>query len=364
MSNMIREFELGGVVVSKDAPPIVFAEVGSYFNGDSKAALTLFEKIVKHRDRNPDIPVILKTEILDDPEICLPGDLIETYQNKKGEVKKENYRSLIERKAMPLSNYEPLFAYCNEVNIPTVVSVYDFKAADFAKSNGAAGLKIASSNIVHLPLIYHVAKLGLPMVIDTGRASLQEVARAVEAARKGGVKDIIVQHSPDGHPAAPIAHNLRILETYERCFGLPTGLSDHYVGLEMLYMAIALGACVLEKGLYFDPEELDQDIAHSMDIEEFSGVLHKCLDCWQAMGRTWRDPAETITGTIGSSQRQCLVAKRDIEAGERLSLDSVRFAFPCLGVPVEHWPIVNGWLACEKIPVNQPIQWHHVAANH
>ena len=97
------------------------------------------------------------------------------------------------------------------------------------------------------------------MVIDTGRASLQEVARAVEAARESGAQDILLQHSPDGHPALPEAHNLRILQAYETCFGLPTGLSDHYVGVEMLYVAIALGACVIEKGLYFDEYELDED---------------------------------------------------------------------------------------------------------
>ncbi len=363
MSQGVREFELGGVPVSKNEPPIFFAEVGSFFNGDANLAKKLFEKIVAARDANPKAAVVLKTEILNDPEICLPGDLIENYQDKQGNLRQENYRKLIERKAMPLSNYEPLFAYCRDAKIPTVVSVYDFNAAEFAANQGAAGLKIASTNIVHLPLIHHVAKLGLPMVIDTGRAMLSEVARAVETARNAGAQDIIVQHSPDGHPALPEAHNLRILQTYEQAFGLPVGLSDHYVGVEMLYMAIALGATVLEKGLYFDPEELDQDIAHSMDIKNFPAILQKTVDCWQAMGNTWRDISKPLKGTIGSSQRQCLVAKKELKAGDSLSFETVRFAFPCMGIPVEHWSIVKDWVIRKDLSQDQPIEWHHVEAN-
>lgn len=363
MTYDVREFELGGVPVSKNEPPIFFAEVGSYFNGDASLASNLFKQIVAARDTNPNAAVVLKTEILNDPEICLHSDLIENYQDKFGNVKQENYRELIERKAMPLSDYELLFNYCREVNIPTVVSVYDFNAAKFAFEHGAAGLKIASTNVVHLPLIHRVASLGLPMVIDTGRATLSEVARAVEVARSAGALDIIVQHSPDGHPARPEAHNLQILKSYERALGLPVGLSDHYVGVEMLYMAIALGATVLEKGLYFDPSELDQDIAHSMDIKEFPKVLQKTVECWQAMGNTWRDSSVPLIGTVGSSQRQCLVANKELKVGDKLSFDTVRFAFPCMGIPVEHWPIVKDWVVRTDLAANQPIEWRHVEAN-
>lgn len=360
---MTHSFSLGGLPVGNGAPPIFFAEVGSYFNGDASLAMQLFRQIAEVRDRVEDAPVILKTEILDDPEICLPGELTETYVDKGGRVKRENYRELIERKAMPLDDYRPLFAFCREQNLPTVVSVYDFKAADFSAEQGAAGLKIASANIVHLPLIDYVARLKLPMVIDTGRASLLEVARAVETAREAGCRDIIVQHSPDGHPALPQAHNLRMLQSYEQAFGLPTGLSDHHVGVEMLYMAIALGASVLEKGLYFDAEELDQDISHSMPIADFERVLRATMDCWEALGSTWRDREVAIKGNIGSSQRQGLVAKADLKSGDVIGTDHVRFAFPCLGIGAEHWPIVRGWSVRKDIAAGQPIGWGDVEAS-
>ncbi len=363
MGHEVREFELGSLPVGLNYPPIFFAEVGSFFNGDVDQARSLFSKIVAARDANPRVPVVLKTEILNDAEICLKGDTAEVYQNKQGTIKRESYRELIERKVMPLERYEQLFSYTREMRIPTVVSVYDFDAADFAAAQGAVGLKIASANLVHIPLIEHVAKIGLPMVIDTGRSSLHEVARAVESARLAGADDILLQHSPDGHPALPEAHNLRILQTYQECFGLPTALSDHYMGVEMLYVAIALGACGVEKGLYFDSTVLDQDISFAMDIGDLPNVMQKTFECWQALGSSWRDKRKSIKSTVGTSQRQCLVAKKSLLPGEELNFDNVRFAFPCKGIPVENWPVVKNWKVRSAVAIDKPIQWQDVAAD-
>lgn len=358
---METERKLGKFMVGQSHPPIFFAEVGSYYNGDYALAESMIASVIKAIKLVPHQPAILKTEILNNPEICLKSEVEETYTNKTGAIKKENYRTLIERKVMSLDNYKKLFKFIKDSGIDFVVSVYDFEAADFAKEQGAAALKIASSNIVHIPLIRHVATLGLPVVVDTGRSSLAEVYNAVSNLRKFSCSNIIVQHSPDGHPALPKAHNLKMLQTYQQCFNLPTGLSDHYIGTEMLYMSIALGACVLEKGLNFDPNDLDQDISHSMSFEALPGVLQSVYDCWQALGKTERNFNDKIEGVIGASQRQCLVAKSDLKPGDKISLEKVRFAFPCLGIPVEHWDIVNGREILSAIEQNTPIEWEDVA---
>ena len=358
---MIRKMTLGGFPVGPDHPPLFFAEIGSFFNGNPEPARELIRRIIECRDAVPEQPVVLKTEILDDAEICLPGDTMETYASKAGGVKKENYRELIERKVMKTEHYVPLFKMCRDAKIPFVVSVYDMKAAKFATDHGAAGLKIASSNLTHVPLIRYTAGLGLPMVIDTGRASIAEVHRAVDTARKGGCLDIVVQHSPEGHPAPAKSHNLRIMQTYMQTFGLPAGLSDHYTGDEMLYISVALGASVLEKGIYFDPDELDQDIAHSMGIDDLPRVLRMVHDSFIALGRAERDPQLKIDWVIGTSQRQCLVANRDLQPGDPINLDTVRFAFPMKGIPVEHWDLVSAWRISAPVKAGQPIRWEQVA---
>lgn len=247
--------------------------------------------------------------------------------------------------------------------MPFIVSVYDFTAVDFATQHGACALKIASANIVHIPLIRYAAQKGLPLIIDTGRSTIAEVFNAVNTARAAGCEDIIIQHSPDGHPALPEAHNLRLLQTYSQAFNLPVGLSDHHTGLEMLYVSVALGASILEKGVHVYPEELDQDISHSMSLDDLPDVLQKVYDVWESLGSTERNPRQQIKGVIGSSQRQCVVAKRDIQPGETLTLDNVRFAFPCLGIPVQHWDLVNGSCFTSSVKADKPIQWSDIKRN-
>lgn len=357
---MTHRFRIGPFLLDPGAPPLFLAEIGSYFNGDVALAASMIRQVIAAREQVPDLPLVLKTEILDDAEICLPGDTEETYAAKDGRTRVENYRALIERKVVPLEDYAGLFRICTDADLPLVVSVYDFKAADFAAEHGASALKIASSNLVHVPLIRHVAALGLPMLIDTGRSTIAEVHRAVAAARAAGCQDIVVQHSPDGHPALPKAHNLRIMQTYLQAFGLPVGLSDHHVGVEMLYMAVALGATLLEKGVHVDADELDQDISHSMALDQLPAAMRAVRDCWVALGKPARDPVDRIEGVIGTSQRQCVVAKRDLAPGDTLSLDTVRFAFPCRGIPVEHWDLVYGWRVTEPVPAGSPVRWQHV----
>ena len=357
---MIRSFSIGPFPLRADAPPLFFAEIGSYFNGDVALAARMIKEVLAAQKAVPELPIALKTEILNDPEICLPGDTIENYAAKDGRTRQENYRTLIERKVVPLPAYAELFKLCTDARVPLVVSVYDFIATDFAAQHGAAALKIPSSNLVHIPLIRYVAGKGLPMVIDTGRSTIAEVHRAGATARAAGCEDIVIQHSPDGHPALPKAHNLRIFETYLQAFGLPVGLSDHHVGVEMLYMSIALGATVLEKGVHVDADELDQDFSHSMALGDLPKVMRKVYDCWQAMGKPARDPKDRIEGVIGTSQRQCVVAKRDLAAGDTISYDTVRFAFPCKGIPVEHWDLVAGWQLVSPVKAGSPVQWNHV----
>ncbi|HAT2064644.1 TPA: spore coat protein [Legionella pneumophila] len=357
---VVKSFHLGPFIIGKEYPPVFLAEIGTFFNKDIRLAENLLKKIIEVRSSVPYQPLICKTEILNNPEICLRGDYQEIYSSKDGEVKKENYRSLIERKSLSLQEYEFLFSLLREVNLPFIVSIYESDVVDFAIKQGACALKTSSSNIVNIPLIRHLARTGLPLIIDTGRSNLSEIFNAVEAARQEGCNKIIVEHSPDGHPALPEAHNLRMLKTFEQCFGSPVGLSDHYNGVEMLYPSIALGASLLEKGVHFFPNALDQDISHTMDINQLPGVLRSIYDCWLALGENIRDMRAPIKGVIGSSQRNCIVAKNNLFPGDLITLDNTKFAFPCKGIPVQYWDLVVGWNIKNEIKAGSPITWSDI----
>lgn len=360
MKPLTRSFALGPHVLSADAPPVFLAEIGGFFGQDMDLASTMIRRIIEVGREVPQQPMILKTEILHDADICIPSSTMETYASKDGRVQRENYRALIERKVVPLAHYAALLQLCRDEGMPFLVSVYDFAGAEFAVQQGAVALKIASPNIVHLPLLRHCASMGLPMLVDTGRATLGEVQRALDVLRQAGCQDVVLEHSPDGHPALPKAHNLRILQTYLQAFGLPVGLSDHHVGIEMLFMSIAMGACVLEKGVHVAPDDLDIDISHAMNLADLRQVLLAVQACWQALGKPARDLSEPIEGVLGTSQRQCLVARSDLAVGEAINFDTMRFAFPRLGVGVEHWDLVQGWRLRRPVKAGVPLQWSDI----
>lgn len=353
-------FSIGGHDLSDNAPPLFFAEIGAFFGQDVSLAKSMIEQILDARRRVPQQPLILKTEVLHDPEICLAGDTVETYASKSGLVKQENYRALIERKALSLDRYAELFEMCALADLPFIASVYDLVGADLAVECGAVALKIASSNVIHIPLIRHCAAKDVPIILDTGRATLAEVDRAIATARKAGCEKMVIQHSPDGHPALPKAHNLKTLETYQHAFGFPVGLSDHHIGLEMIYMAIAMGASVIEKGVHVAPDDLDIDISHTMHMKDLVDVMRSVFNCWSALGLSFRDMRQPIEGVLGTSQRQCLVANCDISAGDQISMKNIRFAFPRRGISVEHWDLVDGVNLRNPVSVGRPIQWGDV----
>ncbi len=342
--------EIAGRPVGPGHAPLVLPDIGTFFNRDTDAAKAMVAQLKAGGAE------MVKGEILHDPDVCLDDDTEESYYAPaRGEMVKERYRALIERKVLPLSAYEEIFAGCTRAGLPFVVSVYDFRGADFAREIGAAALKIATSNIVHEPLIRHVAALGLPVIIDTGRSTMSEIARALQWARSAGASALIVEHSPPPPPAPVDQQNLRVLEVFAAAFACPVGLSDHHAGPEMLYAAAALGASLLEKGICRDDNPDDQDVGHALPAGRFREVNETCQTIFRGLG-----DGQLPLAPPRKLARMGLAAGRDLDAGDVLSLETARFAFPAKGIPVEHWSLVEGWRLRRPVAKGLPITWADV----
>lgn len=355
----MRTVKLAGISIGDGAPPVFLAEIGALFNRDIPLAERLIDDIAAVAGRASALPLMLKGEVLHDASICLDDETVETYQSKTSERRRERYRDLIERKTLPLDAYALIMRRARDAGLDVVMSVYDFAGADFVRAQGGAAIKIASSNVTHLPLIRHVAGLGLPMLIDNGRASLAEVERAVLAARDGGCEDIVLQHSPDGHPAPPGNHNLNSLATLVARFGLPVGLSDHFHNEDMLFVALGLGVHLIEKNVVVDDHRLEQDYAIAMPIERLRETLHRLGDAWQALGADWRDLAKR-DGLIATSARMGVVTAAAVRAGDPISLATVRFAFPKKGVGAEDFDKIDGAEFSTDLAPGAVVTWDHV----
>lgn len=347
----MKRFLIDRFPVDDDVPPLFFPDIGTFFNQD----MTVAEDLVRRLHAGG--ANLVKGEILHDAEIALNDDTKEVYLGHDGTARQERNRDLIERKIVPFTSYEKLFGLCRSLDMGFLVSVYDFRGAEFGRDIGACALKIASSNVVHRPLIEYVAKLDLPMILDTGKSSLEEISRAVQWAKDAGANAIMVQHSPEAPPSPLENHNLRMLTTLRQVFDCPVGLSDHHVGEEMLYAAVALGAQAIEKGIVPDGMGEDQDVYHALPVSMFEEVNAKCRRIQAALGSSMRTLRRD---NKKHPYRMGLVAAKELSPGQLLTLANVRFSFPAKGIPVEHWEVVEGWRVRSKLASGQIIRWQDV----
>ncbi len=359
------QFQLAKYLHSEDKQPIFLAEIGTFFNQDTALAKKLIAGVARARDANPGITVLLKGEVLHNADICRADSGVNTsWRDSDGNIVTESYRAIIERKTVSLDAYADIFAYAHDLALPLVLSVYDGVGVDFAREQGAIAIKIATSNLRHAWLQRRAAKSGLFVMLDDGGAPLSTVALAVERLLRNGVpaSHILVEHSPDGHPAPPEHHHLRIIESYRAALGLPVGLSDHYDGEDMLLAATCLGYAVLEKGVA-PAGASDQDVSHAMCIDDLGSLLERIDSVHRALGNP-RRPMEL--STLPHKAYMGLITARDIAAGQTLSDSTVSFAFPVAedgGIGAEHWEFVEGWHFRNSLPCGSVVRWRDVQSS-
>lgn len=341
-----KTVEIAGIKIGDEFPVSIAAEIGTYFGTD-------LERAKEYIDFAKEVGVdFLKTEIMHDLSIIHDATMTHTYNTDAG-PKTENYLKLLARKRVSLEDYEKLFRYSMEKGLPVIASVYDMKGVDFLVSMKAAAAKIASQNNTNRPLIEHCAKSGLPLVMDTGNALFHEVANAVNWAEKSGVVGLVLNHRPDSSPCPASEHNMRIIQSHANAFGWPVGFSCHYEWDEMIYLAIGMGARLIEKPLYHQRFRDDQDTMFVLYYDDFKKMVRKVRNCSVALG----DGVRRKQVPYQLDCRACLVASEDIQKGTALSLDNVIFAWPMRGIPAARWNEVVNLVATRDLKKGQPIKW-------
>lgn len=341
---------IGGLPIGDGHPAILMAEVGTFFNQDLSLAEEYLRKISEAG------APIFKTEILHDPNICLKDTGLEhRYQHAKGESV-EDYRALIERKIVPLEGYARLFEISRRIKMPFVASVYDRVGIDFLVDQGAAAIKIARNNIDNVPLIRHAAGSGLPLILDTGHVSLDELDFAVGIVRDTCTGGIIINLHPGSNPAPASDHNLRAIEMLKSRYDCPVGLSCHYRGEELLYTAVGCGANLLEKGVDHNPDRAEQDLVSALSLSNVEAVVRRVHSSWEALGST----EMLVPEGRDLSARSGITAARDLPMGHRLTEEDLEFAWPSIGVSVRHWDSVVGRRISRDTSVGEAIKWDSV----
>jgi pseudaminic acid synthase len=234
---------------------------------------------------------------------------------------------------------------------------FDHSSVDFLESLQVPAYKIASFELVDIPLLQKVASLGKPMIVSTGMATVDEIGEAVETIRQSGNPPVILLKCTSNYPATAETMNLRTLPDLAHRFGTVVGLSDHTMDLAVPVAAVTLGACVIEKHFTLSREAKGPDSAFSLEPEEFAAMVRAVRTTEAALGQ----PAYGADASDQKSRqfRRSLFVVRDIRAGEAFTHENIRSIRPANGLHTRHYPEVLGKKAACALTAGTPLQREH-----
>ncbi|MFV3076216.1 pseudaminic acid synthase [Niveispirillum fermenti] len=329
-------------------PPFLIAEMSGNHNGDIDRARRLIDAA---RDAGADA-VKLQTYTadtitmdVDRPEFRLEGGLW------AGRSLHELYREA----HTPWDWHEALFAHAREAGIAIFSSPFDPTAIDLLEGLGAPAYKIASFELIDLPLISRAAATGKPLIMSTGMASLGEIAEAVATAQAAGAGSIALLHCVSGYPTPVEDCDLRTIPHMAAAFGLPVGLSDHTMGVAVPVAAVALGAVIVEKHFTLARADGGPDAAFSLEPAEFRAMADACHMAHAALGSISYALKPSEAG--GRTFRRSLYVNRDVPAGTVLGEGDVRSIRPGLGLAPKHLPDILGRTAARDLKRGEPVDW-------
>lgn len=242
----------------------------------------------------------------------------------------ENLYSLYGKAYTPWEWQPILKEEADKIGIDFLSTPFDKTSVDFLEEMGLSFYKIASFEMIDLPLLRYVAEKGKPIIMSTGMGSLEEIKEAVEAVRQTGNEQLALLKCSSVYPADPAQMNLATIKDLQERFSLPIGLSDHSMGSLSATTAVALGASIIEKHFCISREIENPDATFSMTPAEFKQMAVDIRNVEAALGK----PTYGVTKQEESSMifRRSVFVVKDIAAGEKFTEDNIRIIRPGFGV--------------------------------
>ncbi|MDP3396782.1 MAG: pseudaminic acid synthase [Methanoregula sp.] len=235
---------------------------------------------------------------------------------------------------------------------------YDQTAVEFLEKMNVPAYKVASFEILDVPLIECVASKNKPVIISTGISTISEIAEAVATCRNAGNNDIILLKCTSAYPAPPDEINLKTIKNLAETFGVIAGLSDHTAGISVPVGAVALGACVIEKHFTLSRDNGGPDAGFSLEPDEFNRMVKSIREVEKAIGSVTYELS--ATSKRNRAFARSLFAVRDIPAGETLSSQNIRSIRPGFGLPPKYLKQLIGKKSSKMILRGTPLSWDMV----
>jgi pseudaminic acid synthase len=243
----------------------------------------------------------------------------------------------------------------NDAGLALFSSPFDETAVDFLEQMDVPAYKVASFELVDIPLIQKMARTGKPLIMSTGMATLDEIEEALAAAWQQGATEIALLKCTSAYPSPADEMNLRTIPELARKFGVPAGLSDHSMGIAVPVAAAALGACIIEKHLTLSRADHGPDSAFSLEPDEFRSMVDAVRFTEKALGIARFGPSAREQASLAF--RRSLFVVEDVKSGEIFTSKNVRSIRPAHGLHTRHLHAVLGRRAVCDVERGTPLSW-------
>ncbi|WP_415518563.1 MAG: N-acetylneuraminate synthase family protein [Desulfovibrio aminophilus] len=349
MNGFAPMVELEGRCIGPGRPVFVIAEIGINHNGDLDLARRSVDAAAEAGADCVKFQTFRAEEFMADREL-------EYEYLSAGTPVREKMYEMFKRLELPFAWHRTLFEHARSRGLVPLTSVADPLCVEAALEAGAGAFKLASEDLINLPLLDSVAARGLPLILSTGMADEEEIADALDVLRRRGADRTIFLHCVSLYPTRDEETNLRRMTALARVTGAVTGYSDHTLGSEACLAAVALGACVLEKHFTLDRSLPGPDHSLSADPWELADLVRSVRRVEAMLGGESLEIAARER-EFRHAFRRSVVAARPLRRGTVLTADDLTLKRPGSGLRAREIPRLLGRVLDRDLPGDAQIAW-------
>ncbi len=343
------EIQIAGRAIGAGRPVYVVAELSANHHGDYDEAARL---VTAAAEAGADA---VKLQTYSPDTMTLDCDA-EPFRVKGGTLWDGATLYDLYRRAMTPWDWHPrLMQLAASLGLDCFSSPFDETAVDFLEKLDVPAHKVASFELVDLPLLERIGRTGRPVIASTGMASREEIREALDTLRAAGAREVALLQCTSAYPAPPEEMNLRTIPDLVQRFGVPVGLSDHTLGHDVAVAAVALGACIVEKHFTLSREVEGPDSAFSMEPDELRALVQAVRTTERALGEPRYAPSAREAAS--RAFRRSIFVVRDVAAGEVLTRENLRVIRPADGLAPKHLGEVLGRRARCDLERGMPLAW-------
>ena len=344
----MEKIKIGDRFIGEGAPTFIIAEAGVNHNGDIELAKKLIDVA---SESGADA---VKFQTFKAEKVVAKDTPKAEYQTKNTGTNESQYEMIKELELTEDDFYE-LYKYSKNKNIMFLSTPFDFESADYLNELMPL-FKISSTDLNNLPFLEYIAKKKKPMILSTGMGTLGEVEEAINTIKEAGNDDIILLHCITNYPTSFESLNLNAIKTLKEAFKLPTGFSDHSLGIYAPISAVSLGAVVIEKHFTLDKNLPGPDHKASLSPEELKEMVSAIRLIEKALGNGIKRPTPEEE-KIKKVARRSLVANVNIPKGATIKKEMVAIKRPGIGIEPKYLNEIIGRRVKRDVKKDEVLKW-------